>query len=312
MLGGNEKLIALIEKAKSMGYAMVCHDAFTGAFECAECWDEEYISKNKDGTMIHTSHTLSGGVVYKMCPQRAYERFAVNRIPKCREFGFQGLHYVDVFTAAKQPKCYDWRHPTNDANGRDYYLKTMRLASDQIGGFQSEGPMDYLAQELDYILYARTVDEPATVYITSDDGTRQKKYPLCDAVIPFWELVYHGIILSNPLASTTNYPVKDPSKKVQLMAVAGRPLMYIHSKFGEERNWMGNDDLVCTDDAGIDRTVAAVKEAYELHETYKWLQYEFMERHEFLPDGGSRVTFSDNTVIIANPSNGTFEVIREE
>ena len=129
-------------------------------------------------------------------------------------------------------------------------------------------------------------------------------------MIPFWELVYHGIILSNPLPATVNYSVKDPIQKVRLMTVAGRPLMYVYSKFGETKNWMGNDDLGCADEADIARTVAAVKEAYDLHETYKWLQYEFMERHETLPDGTVRVTFSDGTVIRSDPAHGTFEVIR--
>ena len=94
------------------------------------------------------------------------------------------------------------------------------------------------------------------------------------------------------------------------MAVAGRPLMYLYSKFGATMNWMGNDDLHCADEADIDRTVSAVKEAYELHETYKWLQYEFMEHYERLPDGSTSTLFSDGTVINADPEKGTFEVVR--
>jgi len=312
-LGGNEKLISLLKKGKEMGYAMVCHDNYTAAYECAECWDEEYIAKFKDGRLgsHHYDNPHSGGVPYLMCPQRAYERFAVNRLPKYREFGFEGLHFVDVFSNIPPRKCYDWRHPNNLADCRDYYLKIMRLASENIGGFQSEGPYDFVAQELDYCMYTRMFGTPAERYWPAPDGGKPiKTYPNCDEAIPFWELVYHGIILSNPLSDTVNYVIKEPRRKAELMAVAGRPLMYIHSKFGEQKNWMGDNDLYCIDEADIDRTVSAIKEAYDLHETYKWLQYEFMERHERLPDGSSRVTFSDGTVITANPAEGTFEVIR--
>ena len=312
-LGGNEKLIALLKKGKEMGYAMVCHDNYTAAYECAECWDEEYVAKLKDGKKgsYSPNHPLSGGIPYIMCPQRAYERFAVNRLPKYREFGFWGLHFVDVFSARPSRKCYDWRHPNNHADWRDYYLKTMRLASENMGGFQSEGPFDFVAPELDYCLYTRMGEDPAAMFNVAPDGGKSiKKFPVCDEAIPFWELVYHGIILSNPLSATVNYTIKKPIRKAQLMSVAGRPLMYIYSKFGESKNWMGDDDLHCADEADIERTVSAIKEAYELHETYKWLQYEFMERHERLPDGASRVTFSDGTVITANPAEGTFEVIR--
>lgn len=308
-LGGNDKLIALLEKGKEMGYAMVCHDNYTAAYECAECWDEEYVAKLKDGTKGSYSPNcpLSGGIPYIMCPQRAYERFAVNRLPKYREFGFCGLHFVDVFSARSSHKCYDWRHPNNHADWRDYYLKIMRLASENIGGFQSEGPFDFIAQELDYCLYARMNDDPTVQLNMAGTG---KAFPVCDEAIPFWELVYHGIILSNPTSQTVNYPIKEPSRKAQLMNVAGRPLMYIYSKFGESMNWMGNDDLHCEDEADIERTVAAIKEAYELHETYKWLQYEFMEHYERLPDGSTRTVFSDGTVIIASPAEGSFEVVR--
>ncbi len=313
-LGGNDKLIALLKKGKEMGYAMVCHDNYTAAYECAECWDEEYVAKEKNGTKgsYCPNRPLSGGIPYIMCPQRAYERFAVNRLPKYREFGFEGLHFVDVFSARPARKCHDWRHPNNHADWRDYYLKIMRLASENVGGFQSEGPFDFVAKELDYCMYTRMGGDPAKAVTKTEDGKLYKHFPVCDEAVPFWELVYHGIILSNPSSGTVNYAVKEPRRKAELMAVAGRPLMYLYSKFGESMNWMGNDDLHCADDADIDRTVAAIKEAYELHETYKWLQYEFMERHERLSDGTSRVTFSDGTVITANPAEGTFEVIRGE
>ena len=308
--GGDEGLDKLIRKAKNAGYKIVCHDNYTAAYECADCWDEEYVAKFKDGRLASRHYDgppLSGGQPYLMCAQRAYERFAIERLPKYKEVGFSGLHFIDVFSAITARKCYDINHPNNSADCRDYFLKIMKLASENIGGFQSEGPFDFVAQELD-----------SCMYTTMAFRLKGVKVPIWDEEIPFWELVYHGTILSNPSSETVNYTIKDMDKKIRLMEYAGRPLMYFYSRFVSEdskenkkykfENWMGKKDLACGTDEELRESVKAIKQACDDYESIKHLQYEFMEKHEILAKGKYRTTFSDGTKITADYNTNEYVI----
>ena len=86
--------------------------------------------------------------------------------------------------------------------------------------------------------------------------------------------------------------------------------MYFYSKFGADRNWMGDLDLHCADDADIERAVDAIKVAYDEYEKYKHLQYEFMENHEKLAEGVYRTTYSDGTVFTVDYNRETYTVTK--
>lgn len=146
--------------------------------------------------------------------------------------------------------------------------------------------MDYMSAEMDAILY-----------VGVQSRVTPQRNPLFDEGIPFWQLVYHGIILSNPTSQTINYPIKEEYQHLKFIEYGGRPLMYFNSKFGADRNWMGDLDLHCGNDEQIDIATDALKKAYDEYETLKSLQFEFMENHEKLSEGVYRTTYSDGTVI---------------
>ena len=296
--GGDAKLEEVIEYAKKNGYTIVCHDNYTGAYECAECWDREYVLKDKDGWIKNTGPNLSGGKCYAVCPQRAYERFAKTRLPQMRDRGFYGLHFVDVFSALPARRCYDKNHPVSFADCRDYYLKIMDMSRELIGGFQSEGPFDFIAPSLDYCMYTSRTDR-----LHGDD-----RYIICDEVVPFWELVYHGYILSTPNASTVNYTLKEKDQELYMLECGGRPLMYYYSKFGDKMNWMGDTDLRCGTEEEMEKSIEAISKAGKFAEKYKYLQYETMEKHEKLSDGVYQTTFSDNTVVTVDYNKKSYTV----
>lgn len=110
--------------------------------------------------------------------------------------------------------------------------KIMRLSRETFGGYSSEGGYDCYASELDYALY--------NAFHILD----QQPF-LCDEKIPLWQLVYHGIILSNPSAETVNDPVKGWREHLLSVEYGSRPVMYYYSKFctDQEYNWMGDIDL---------------------------------------------------------------------
>ena len=301
LLGGEEKLRELIRCAGEAGYTVVCHDNYTGAYECAENWDPEFIVKEKDGELAsYNKPNLSGGICYRLCPERAYEKFASRRLPMIRELGFRGLHFVDVITARPSNCCYDPAHPVNYAECKDWYLKIMELSSELMGGFQSEGPFDFVAGALDYALYAamdfRVHDNP--------------RFPQCDEMIPFWEIVYHGYILSTPGSTAVNFPIKEKAQELWMLECGGRPLMYLYSKFGKERNWMGDIDLHSETEEDLQTVVSALKAGEDYLEKWGWLQYETIERHEKTADNVFRVTYSDGTIITIDYNEETYSVVK--
>ncbi|MDD5602558.1 MAG: DUF5696 domain-containing protein [Eubacteriales bacterium] len=295
-LGGETKLRKVISEAKEAGYNIVCFTNNTCAFECADSWNPDHIVKNKDGS-YKTGQKDCGGLKYYLCPKPAYEDYVAADLPKVAELGFTGVHYIDIITAVPAVKCYNEKHPVNRKETVDMYNKMGLLSRKLFGGFQSEGPYDFMSGCIDSI-----------VYVTIKGSERLGSKPVFDETIPFWQLVYHGIIMSNPDSSTVNYTLKGAAERLKLLETGGRPLMYYYSKFGEKMNWMGDTDLTYENEEDLVKGVAAVKRAYDEYKDLVYLQYEFMEKHEKTADGVFRTTYSDGTTVKVDYNTGDFEI----
>jgi hypothetical protein len=291
-LGGEAKLRHLIKKAQTMGFQIVCHSNSSDAYMIADTWDMEYVIKNPDGTPS-THAVYSGGRMYDVCPQRAYERFAPNELRGIADLGFRGLHYIDVLTVVQPHACYDPRHPLNRNQGAAWVGKIMGTAQEVFGGSASEGGHDFCCGQLDYALYASIVPP--------------KPHPMVDRFVPFWQLVYHGIILNNPFPTTCNYTIKDETSRLQLVEFGGRPFFYFYSNYRDNNDaWMGKEDLTCGDAAALTASVAKIKEGYDEYNALSVLQTEFMERHEAVDKDVYRVVYSNGAELIANYRRDAF------
>ena len=71
---------------------------------------------------------LSGGVPYILCAEEAYEKYGVSELPKVRDYGFSGLHFIDELTAVEVMPCCHPEHPVNRTEMGDIDL---RLVSDE-------------------------------------------------------------------------------------------------------------------------------------------------------------------------------------
>jgi hypothetical protein len=285
-LGGEAKLRKLIAKAQGMGYQIVCHNNSYDAYMIADTWDAEYIIKKSDGS-LSTHAAYGGGRMYNVCPQRAFERFAQKDLRAFADLGFRGLHYNDVLTVVQPRDCYDPRHPLNKNQGASWVGRIMGEAQAVLGGSASEGGHDFCCGQLDYALYASIVPP--------------KPHPLVDRFVPFWQLVYHGIILSNPFPPTCNYTIKDAATRLMLTEFGGRPFFYFYSNYRDDNGaWMGKEDLTCADDAALAASVAKIKEGYDEYNRLAFLQTEFMDHHEAVAENVYRIRYSSGVEIIAN------------
>ncbi len=294
---------AFVAKAQDYGYAVVAHTNSVCAYEIADNWDPELTTKKLvDGVptpMLRMGYVnsggLSGGAPYHVCAKTAYEHYGVTDLPKVQEYGFAGLHFIDELTACTPEKCYDPHHGVSRKAAWDYNRKLAKLSKELFGGFQSEAWYDYMNEDVDAILYTSFCFQ-----------VTPKVHPLFDRDIPLWQLLYHGIVLSNPTSHTVNYPLKGKKSLLKMLEYGGRPLLYLYSKFGEHKNWMGDIDLHCHTEEEWDTCIAALQEACAYCATYGHLEYETMDDHECLADGVYRTTYSDGTVITVDHGAETF------
>jgi hypothetical protein len=286
-LGGESDLRELIGKARAMGYQLVCHTNSTCAYHIADCWDEDLIIKNRDGS-VSVGATWSGGQTYNLCPQKARE-VAERELPRVAGLGFRGLHYIDVLSIYPPRKCYDPNHPLHRGAAAAEVQQIMTLSKQLFGGFASEGAFDHTAAGLDFALYVTF-------------NLMGKQPDIADAVIPLWELVYHGIILSNPSAETVNVPLKGRRAELKRHEHGGRPAFYIYSRFveGNRVNWMGQDDLTADTPEQLQKSVQLIKQVYDEYRKETDLQLAFLDEHEWLSDTVCRTRYSDGTAFIYN------------
>ena len=291
-LGGEEKMRRFIDLSNAEGFQTVCHTCFFAAYMIADDFDEEYLLKERDGSLQASHLNWGGGRAFRTCPQRAHERYTRKNMQIMKDFGLHGLHFHDVYSILPPRICYDPRHPCSPADSLKWYVKQMELTRELVGGTQSEGPFDGFAGNLDSCMY---------VYFYPLEKDDFAKKPMADRHVPLFQLVYHGIILSNPFTGTLNYPIKAPHKRLKFIEFGGRPLFVWYANFITGKgNWMGQEDLVCATDEELREGVAAIKRGYDDFEKLSDLQYEFMDDHRMLADDVALAEYSDGTRIVVN------------
>lgn len=296
-LGGEKKLRALIEKAQSMGYQITCHTNSTDTYEVSEMWSRDDLIVNKNGDLPKDT-PWSGGQMYWICPQVAMKQ-AEELLPKVADLGFKGIHYIDVLNIVMPRKCYNDKHPLNVKQSIEISRRLMEYATKLFGGYSSEGGYDFGAKYQDFALNI-------SHYASFNPN------PLCDEKIPFWQLVYHGIIMSNPdMYQALNFSVKnDASSKLKLLEYGGRPTYYYYSDFRGDWRERADKDLVCNTDEQLKKSVLQLKSGYELNDILAPLQCEFMESHCKIRDGVYRVTYSNGTKITVDYNIGDYNIER--
>lgn len=295
-LGGEEKLRKVIQKGKDMGYRMTCHTNSTDHYEISENFDiDKNIMHDKEGKPVINSAPWSGGEMYYACPKIGAQMH--NELcPKVAELGFEGGHYLDVLGIVFPRRCYHKDHYVTYGDCVAYAGDTLNTIRKYFGTVSSEGAYDYVVPYLDYGLY------------TGFESDKSKLNSLTDEQIPFWQLVYHGIVSSNPYPATVNATFKEKYNLLKLLEYGGRPSFYFYSAFMSNRaNWMGNTDALCDDDEQLKDSVSKIKAGADIHK-YIDVETEFMENHRKISDNVYETTYSDGTVITVDYNKGTYSV----
>lgn len=208
-------------------------------------------------------------------------------LPAVAELGANGIHFSDVISLVVPDSCWSADHSCTTARGIALTQQTMRDIQDRFGAFSSEGCMDFFLKELDFGLY-----------VSIADGGEN---PITDTMVPFFELTYHGIVLYNPSSPTVNYPIKSPADQLTFRMRGGRPTFYFHSKFRyADTNWMGDVDLVATDNASVDYAAQLIADSIRENRDLSELQLVYMQDYTVCGNGVEVVTYCNGTRIVGN------------
>lgn len=292
-LGGEEGLKRLFATAKRLGYPLTCHTNSSDAYKIADCWDDDIIIKKADGSLHMETSYWSGGNMFNVCPKRGLD-LAKELLPAVREIGFEGIHYIDVLSAVPPRKCCDKDHPLTRKEGAYYWNEITKYAAELFGGMSSEGGYDFVLQYMDYVLYVS--------FLNADVAMPE----IVDEYIPFWQLVYHGIVISNPYATTVNAPFGDKADTLKWIEYGGRPALYYYSRFVDNgKDWIGKSDFTVDN---MENCTAAAKAQQDIYDEMSYLQYEFMDKHEKVADGVYRVTYSNGSVVTVDYNAETYTI----
>lgn len=293
--GGEEGLREVARVAKELGYVLSCHTNSTDAYSIADNFSMDDMALDLDGKPSILAEYWSGGRAYKICPKCGL-RLAKETLPPVKELGFNGSHYIDVITATLPHTCYNEKHKLNRRESAKYLIDILEYARELFGTVGSECGFDYAIKGCDYVLY-------------STFGKDYKLPEYFDEIVPFWQIAYHGIIISNPFPSTINAPLStDKNALIRLVENGGRPIIYYYSRFVDDgMDWIGDVDFI-VDESKRERNVNAAKQLDKILKETAHLQYEFMQEHTKVADGVFEVEYSDGTIITVDYNNSTYSI----
>ena len=303
--GGEEALRRMLKKAEELGYIITNHTNITDNYTIADCYDENLITVKKDGTLEVEATRWAGGRTYNICPKHAWGTY--HRMhDQVKELGFHGTQYIDVMTCIPARECFHDEHPVNKKECAEYYDMIFAEAQKMFGAVGSEGSYDHSLKNCDFTLYVSFLD-----YLhDNDEDTKPtlRRNPFCEKYIPFWQLVYHGIILSNPYARTINALLsKAKEDMLKVIEYGGKPQMYYYGHFVDDgTNWLGKVDLYCHTEDERKESAIIVKDTLDIWNEMSYLQFEFMEKHEEISDGVFAVTYSDGSIVTVDYNQKTY------
>ena len=302
LLGGEAKLREAIDYVKNeIGWQITGHVNYRDAYLIADSFDFEYCQdRYPDGTRDDRHlEPWSGGAVYRICPRRAYEKFALKHTAMMKSLGFSGLGYLDVTTSRPLFPCRDERHPLDNAQRRVWENAILDLQTSHFGGCSSEGGYDFAIGHIDSGL--------TICYEDPFNEGRKKWNPLVDGRIPFWQIAYHGVVMSNPFRNTWN-AAKNPDKRVLLKTVeyGARPVFYIYGGWNlpERACW----DIKCRTDEELADCVKTIRAGVDEYNRRAVLEWEYMEDHCEIAKGVFRILYSNGASVYVNYNDSAVTV----
>ena len=290
-LGGESELLKTVDYVKKLGYKISLHTNLVDSYEIADCFRWSDVCVGQDGSFLQRGD-YSGGYSYIVCPKKQYENNK-KHIADVKSFGVNGMHFTDVISIINPDVCHNEEHPCSTKDGIEISQKIMKETKEALGGFSSEGAMDFALPHLDYALY-----------VCFGDGFGSTDIDVCDAFYPFYELTYHGILLYNPMSPTINFTIKNARDRLLFFMRGGRPSFYFHSRFrANGKDWMGLVDLSADSNESLETAAKAIAQGAREYKDLADRQFVYMKDYVVAGDGVEAAIYEDGVTIVGNFSD---------
>jgi len=293
-LGGEKGLKAMTKALWDMGVPASCHTNSTDCYQVADIWSEDLVCKNPDGS-LQRGGVWSGGRSYHLCTKRIWQMCLRDQLRLVKEMGFDGSHYIDVFSAVYPNFCCDPKHPATRKEMGELQVEIAKFCVDLFGGFSSECGYDHVGAQLDYCNYVSA----------SMRGLKNKPNPMVERVVPLWEIVYHGFILGTPDRLVQNHTRGKAKYKnlssadLRFMEGCGITDIYNSLKIVE----FGGRPIFYTSHM---RDVPYIKRAFDEFKPVRHLQLELMYSHDEIAKNVYLTVYEDGSKIISNYNNTSY------
>ena len=212
--GGDAAFIDACRRIRALGYILSLHDNYQDIYRDAPSWNERYVQKNADGSLVKGGH-WAGGRAYITCSQMALELARLN-LPAVKKLSGADSYFIDTTYAAGLQDCYDQEHPLKRADDLRWKQALSDYAREVFGSFGSECGREWAIPHADFF-------EGLTGVSGSYYHNKNLPQQLGATVVPLFELVYRDCI-----AMYGKYGY-DPAKAAEYVLhhiAIGRPLNY--------------------------------------------------------------------------------------
>ncbi|MFA4028681.1 MAG: hypothetical protein GDYSWBUE_000706 [Candidatus Fervidibacterota bacterium] len=214
--GGNEGLAECSRRVKGLGYLFCLHDNYQDMYRDAPSWDERYIMKARDGSLVKGGRWL-GGRAYITCSRKAIELAKrPQNLPAVKELFAPNAYFIDTTFAAGLYECYDPEHRLTRSDDMFWKQELCRYARGLFGIFGSECGREWGIPVADFFEGLSGVS--GTYY---HDANLLKK--LGATVVPIFEMVYRDCI---QVYGKYGYDIFNAAEYVLHHILIGRPLNY--------------------------------------------------------------------------------------
>jgi hypothetical protein len=212
--GGDAAFADACRRIRALGYVLSLHDNYQDIYRDSPSWNERYVQKNADGSLVKGGH-WAGGRAYITCSQMAFELARPN-LPAVKKLSDADSYFIDTTYAAGLQECFDKEHPLTRADDIKWKQAISDYARDVFGSFGSECGREWAIPHADFFEGLTGVSGS---WYHNKDLPRQ----LGATVVPLFELVYRDGIA---MYGKYGYDPAQAAEYVLHHVAMGRPLNY--------------------------------------------------------------------------------------
>jgi hypothetical protein len=313
--GGNEGLAECARRVKALGYLFCLHDNYQDMYRDAPSWDEYWIMKNPDGSLMKGGLWL-GGRAYLTCSKEAVKlAMRPQNLPQVKQLFDPDVYFIDTTYAAGLYECHDPRHPLAKQDDMRWKQAISEYARGVFGLFGSECGREWAI--------------PYSDFFEGLAGVSGRYYHMLDVKelgavpVPIFEMVFRDCIA---IHGKYGYKPEEAAEYVIHHLSIGRPLHY--HNLGSHLYWQDQSGLpelpMPTDgpdpacftrahngwaegmhiwDRFMKNTHECLSPLNEITSRTKLIRYEFLNPEKTV----RRTLFGNGVTVVVNGSGSVFE-----